>query len=108
MLHRYFDVFLYSGGTASRWGMLRFPTKRIELDRWRPYLASWRKASSSIGCASLAALREFTVLTMSPPDTALKLGSFVSQDADDASDDLNEDACWPLPLAIVRADLLAG
>lgn len=115
LLRRYFDVFVYTEAAGARWGMLRFPTRRIELARWRPCVASQRGARSATGCASLATHREFTILTMGPPaDMALGSGSSMLQEVDEdgwgelASDGPSDDAPWSLPLALVRSDLLAG
>ena len=36
LLRRYYDLFVYTASGGARWGMLRFPTDRVEVRRWRP------------------------------------------------------------------------
>jgi hypothetical protein len=105
MLRRYFDVFVYTGEGGARWGMLRLPTDRIDVRRWRTYLPEQRGASSPKWGASFVTRGAVTILTFLPPDGA-ELRGLAGEIAEDEA--LSDEGCWAAPLALLRADLLAG
>lgn len=95
MLRRYFDVFIYTGEGGARWGMLRLPADRIDVRCWRLYLPEQRGKSPPGWCASFVTRGSVTVLTFLPSEAA-------------DEEVLDEEGSWAVPLALFRADLLAG
>lgn len=120
MLRRYFDLFVYTGNGRPHLGMLRFPADRVDRRRWRAYATEQRGTRPATRVASLAIGGDVAVLTITPADdTSLPAaargrlgGSDEVRDEDDADESLGDElpdaASWPVPLALVRADLLAG
>jgi len=116
MLRRYFDLFVYTGNGRPELGMLRFPADRLDLTRWRPYVTKQRGATEPASGASVATEGDTVILTMRPAeDTTLwPVDRETIDDVDNRwpddyfEDELLDEAAWPVPLALVRADLLAG
>lgn len=115
MLRRYFDLFVHTGNGRPDWGMLRFPANIIDQRRWRPYVAEQRGARPSGRCASVVMAGNRVILSITPCDDAmLHPIDGTSPDEDDGwlEDEIDEtsmdESGWPVPLALVRADLLAG
>lgn len=122
MLRRYFDLFVYTGNGRPYVGMLRFPEDRIDRRRWRPYVTEQRDTSQPARAASIATAGDVAILTIEPAeDSALgpiapARPPFVDLDEgwDDEEieheyeDELANEASWPVPLALIRADLLGG
>lgn len=116
LLRRYFDLFVHTGNGRPEWGMLRFPAGGIDLRRWRPYVPVQRRADPPARVASVAAAEDVAVLTIVPAEEATfhSIGRASPWDADDdwredwIDDELADEASWPVPLALVRAELLAG
>lgn len=120
MLRRYFDLFVHTGNGRPEWGMLRFPADRIDLRRWRPYVVKQRRGThSSVRAARFTMERDVAILTITPAEDATlpstARGRF--DDPDDvwyesgaeggSEDELPDAASWPVPLALMRADLVA-
>jgi hypothetical protein len=115
MLRRHFDLFVHTGNGRPEWGMLRFPADRIDLHRWRPYVAARRDARPSASVASVVTTEGLAILSITPAaETLLRATSHEPRSGDVAwhEDEMDEpsvdDASWPVPLALVRAALLAG
>lgn len=126
MLGRYFDLFVHTGNGRPDWGMLRFPADSVDLPRWRPYVTVQRGARRSARVASVMAVRDMLILDMAPAEDAMlhetRSGHRESPDDewyddewygneryDDEIYEMSMDeASWPVPLALVRADLLVG
>lgn len=137
MLTRYFDLFVHTGNGRPDWGMLRFPKDGIDLRRWRPYVAVQRSARRSGRAASVRPARGALILDIVPDEDSLlpavrdeysegeddEVGEWDDDEDDgwyydeeegrewydDETTDMSMDeASWPVPLALVRADLLAG
>lgn len=116
MLRRYFDLFVHTGNGRPEWGMLRLPADGVDLRRWRPYVAEQRGAHSPACAASVATEGDVAILTITPAEEATlhSTGRVPLEDADDGwresgiEEEFADEASWPVPLALVRADLLAG
>jgi hypothetical protein len=116
LLRRYFDLFVYREvHSGARWAMLRFPTDRIELRRWRPYVSVQRGAASSAPCASVAIRESVAILAIAPPDDERWDEEREDEWADDEAlhsgdrdDESVDESSWLAPLALTRAELLAG
>lgn len=116
MLRRYFDLLVHTGNGRPDLGMIRFPADRLNLTRWRPYVTIQRGATEPVSAASVARDGGTVILTVGPAeDTTLWSVDRESIDDVDAGwpeayseDELLDEAAWPVPLALVRADLLAG
>lgn len=115
MLRRYFDLFVHVGNGRPDWGMLRFPANIIDLPRWRPYVAEQRGARPSRRCASVVTVGNKVILSITPAEDAVLHpmdGTWPDEDDSWPDDEIDEtsmdEASWPVPLALVRADLLAG
>src|SRR5215218_9741973 len=109
LVRRYFDLFLYTEQSAgARWAMLRFPAGRIDRHVWRTYVAETRSAMSDRS-ASIAVREKAIMLTLLPPEDDRESGRAALGDTYDGDemDDLDEGSL-AVPLALVRADLLAG
>lgn len=100
--------------------MLRFPAERIDRRSWRPYVAEQRGTRPPARAASVATQDDVAILTITPADD-LSLPSAARRRLADADDPWHEEdvyeafgdeapdaTSWPVPLALVRADLLAG
>jgi hypothetical protein len=120
MLRRYFDLFVYTGNGLPHLGMLRFPAARVDRRRWQPYVAEQRGTRPPDRAASVATQGDVAILTITPAEDA-SLSSADRRrfgDSDDPwdedeaeelfGDELSDAASWPVPLALVRADLLTG
>jgi len=116
MLRRYFDLFVYTGNGLPHLGMLRFPADRIDLRRWRPYVTEQRGAHPPARAASIAMHEDVAILTITPAEEAalhpIAHRPFEGVDErwheEGAEEESLDEASWPVPLALVRADLLAG
>lgn len=120
LLRRYFDLFVYAGNGLQRLGMLRFPTERIDRRRWRSYVAEQRGTRPPARAAGVAIRGDVAILTVTPADdmslpsaARRRLGDsdepWREEDAEEAfGDEAPDAASWPVPLALVRADLVAG
>jgi hypothetical protein len=126
MLRRYFDLFVYTGNGRPYVGMLRFPVARIDRRRWRPYVTEQRGMSPPARSASIVTVGDVAILTIEPAeDTRLRSVTtarqrFVDADEgwenegvecefkDEVEDGFEDEASWPVPLALARAALLGG
>lgn len=121
MLREWFDLFVYQEmNSGARWGMLRFPADRVDLRRWRPYVTVRRGSPAPASCASVTTYERVTVLDVTAPEHVGGVArSGAADEADDDEYDREDDevaygdetvdkTSWPVPLALVRADLLAG
>lgn len=116
LLRRYFDLFVHTGNDRPEWGMLRFPADSIDLQRWRPYVSVQRGAGPSTRVANVATARNVAILTITPAEEATlhSIGRTSLEDVDDdgredgTDEEFGDETSWPVPLALVRADLLAG
>lgn len=105
MLRRYFDLCIYTGEGGARWGMLRLPAERVDRRRWRAYLPEQRGARPPSRCASFVTRGGVTILTLGPPEDA-GVSDFPGETS--GEEVLYDEASWAVPLALLRADLLAG
>lgn len=116
LLRRYFDLFVHTGNGRPEWGMLRFPAGGIDLHRWRPYVPVQRGAGPPARAASVATAGDVAILTITPAEEVMLHPTRRTplEDVDDdwredwIDEELGDEASWPVPLALVRADLLAG
>lgn len=138
MLARYFDLFVHTGNGRPDRAMLRFPGDGIDLVQWTPYVAVQSDAQRGERVASAVSAKGMLILDITPDeDSVLPVArSEYSEDEadedgerddneddewyeedewrggdwyDDGSTDMSMDeASWPVPLALVRSDLLAG
>jgi hypothetical protein len=138
MLARYFDLFVHTGNGRPDWAMLRFPKDGIHLARWKPYVTVQRGAQSRGCAASITPVRGALILDITPDEDSTLPAAHGEHsedevdengewdDADDdewygedgwrgrewyddeATDMSMDETSWPVPLALVRADLLAG
>ena len=111
MLGRYFDLFVHTGNGIPDWGMLRLPLRAITLSDWRPYVSVLRSQSGSGRAASVTTHGKIVVLDMSPAERFTL--PVIDPDDDESNEELRDDDCaepaaWPVPLALMRARLLAG
>lgn len=138
MLTRYFDLFVHTGNGRPDWGMLRFPGDGIDLVRWKPYVAVQHGARRGDRVASVVSTKGVLILDITPDEDSVLPAAHNEYAEDEADEDgeLDDDeddewyeedewrgsewyddeatdmsmdeASWPVPLALVRSDLLAG
>ena len=97
LVRRYFDLFVYTEvNSGTRWGILRFPAGRIDTRHWRAYVTEQRGSGPASRCVSMTTRGGAVLLTMYSPEGG-----------EPESKELDEDNL-AVPLALVRADLLAG
>jgi hypothetical protein len=97
LVRRYFDLFVYTEITSgARWGILRFPASRIDMRLWRTYVTEQRGSGPPGRNVSMATRGGAVLLTMYSPE-----------DGEPEYEELDDDNP-AVPLALVRADLLAG
>lgn len=104
LVRRYFDLFIYTGQGGARWGMLRLPASRVDRRRWRAYLPERRGTREPDRCASFVTQGDLTILSLGPPEDSWA-SAFSGEAVEEA---LGDEASWAVPLALLRADLLAG
>jgi hypothetical protein len=104
MLRRYFDLVIYTGEGGARCGMLRVPADRVDSRRWRAYVPEQRGPQPPARCASFVTRGDATILTLVPLEDAGLPGL---PGYSDEEEPYNE-ASWAVPLAVLRAELLAG
>ena len=121
LVRRYFDLFVYTElSSGARWAALRFPAERIDRQVWRAYVAEQRGTAVTERSASLMSRGETVLLDLLPPENPELASNWTSDDddedepwnADDFRDTFDDEGIdegsLAVPLALVRADLLAG
>jgi hypothetical protein len=99
LVRRYFDLFVYTEvNSGTRWGILRFPAGRIDTRLWRPYVTEQRGSGPPSRSVSMATRGEAVLLTLYSPEG----------EGDEFDDEGFDEGGLAVPLALVRADLLAG
>ena len=120
LVHRYFDLFVYTElSSGGRSATLRFPADRIDRRVWRTYVAERRGTAATERCASLMLRGETVLLDLLPAEDPRLARSWSLDDHDEDEEwmgdafgdtlereDVNEGGL-AVPLALVRADLLA-
>jgi hypothetical protein len=122
LVHRYFDLHVYTElSSGARWATLRFPADRIDRRVWRTYVAEQRGTAVTERCASLMSRGQTVLLDLLPPEDPELARSWTSDDDNDEDEQWSSDVfdntvecegvdegSLAVPLALVRADLLAG
>jgi hypothetical protein len=124
LVHRYDDLFVYAElSSGARWATLRFPAGRIDRRVWRTYVTEQRGTGVTERSASLMSRGEMVMLDLLPPEDPRLARSWTSDDDDDDEEDEQwstdvfgdtfedegvDEGGLAVPLALVRADLLAG
>jgi len=125
LVRRYYDLFIYRElSSGARWATLRFPASRIDAQVWRTYVTEQRSTVGVERCASLVSRGGMILLDLRPPEDPRLARSWSSDESDDdqydaepwMDDDFGDafegeeadEGSLAVPLALVRADLLAG
>jgi hypothetical protein len=118
---RYYDLFVYRElSSSARWATLRLPAGRVDRRVWRTYIAEQRGNRVTERCASLLSRGDTILLDLRPPEDPRLARSWPEDDQDEdeqwigdefdhaVDGDEPDEGSDAVPLALVRADLLAG
>lgn len=136
LVRRYFDLLMHTGSVGDRYAMLRLPADALDRRVWRRYVTERRGTRSGGGSARLGIEGKFAILELYPADDAglPKVDGLEPEDEVDEEDDWededrdesrdddhdrwfdpnddgvvgDDEGSFAVPLALIRAELLAG